>query len=157
MLFSESADRDLVFAKGSVIEGPYEFRFHSWDADLYGDGLFIPYHIKLSLEGIPQHAWFHERTKSILSDEAVIHHVDADTLHRTDQRSYVCWAFCQDPTTIPHVVYLTLVRREGELRQKPYIHFTRPRSMKRGQVFRVFVHIDYVEDLHFTIIHMMNC
>lgn len=135
VLFSEQADRYLAFAEGRFIEGPYEFRFQLWDADLHGSRLYIPYHIKLSLEGIPQHAWYHDVAKKVLCDEAVIHHIDADTLRRTDQRAYVCWAFCQDPNSIPKVVFLTLVRREGVLRQEPQIHFTRPRSMKRGHVY----------------------
>lgn len=90
VLFSEQRDRDVVFARGRVIEGPYEFRFHLWNADLHGDRLYIPYHIKLSLEGLPQHAWFHDIASKVLCDEAVIHHVHIDTLRRTDQRAYVC-------------------------------------------------------------------
>lgn len=58
-------------------------------------------------------------------------------------------SFCQDPNLIPRVVYLTLVKRTGELRDDAQINFSRPRSMKRGTVYRVFIHIDYVENLHF--------
>lgn len=47
------------------------------------------------------------------------------------------------------MVYLTIVKRTGELRDEAQINFTRPRSMKRGHVYRIYVHIDYVEDLSF--------
>lgn len=149
LLFSEQSHRDIVFAKGGIVEGPYEFRFHLWDGDLHGSKLLIPYHIKLSLEGIPYHAWNQDTANKILCDETVIHHVDIETMRKSDLRAYVCWAFCQHRNMIPRVVYLTLVKRTGELRDSAQVHFTRPRSMKRGTVFRILVHIDYVEDLHF--------
>lgn len=124
VIFSEQADRDLVFARGRIIEGPYEFRFHSWDGDLPGSRLFIPYHVKLSMEGIPQHAWFQDTASRILCDEAIIHHVDEETRRWTDQRAYVCWTFCQDPNLIPRVVYLTLVMRTGEIREEQQVNCT---------------------------------
>lgn len=87
VIFSEQEDRDLVFAKGTVIEGPYEFKFQFWDADLHGDRLSLPYHVKLSVEGIPPQAWFHNVASKVLCDEVIIHHVDASTLCRSDQKA----------------------------------------------------------------------
>jgi hypothetical protein len=45
----------------------------------------IPYHVKLSIEGLPQHVWFQVIAYKILGDVAFIHHVDPATRCREDQ------------------------------------------------------------------------
>jgi hypothetical protein len=65
-----------VFARGRVSDGPVNLRFHSWDIDHFGERVLIPFHVKLSIEGIPHHAWYQEIAEKIVGDEAVIHHVD---------------------------------------------------------------------------------
>ncbi|GJM98663.1 hypothetical protein PR202_ga15692 [Eleusine coracana subsp. coracana] len=109
----------------------------------------LPFHVKLSLEGVPQHAWFQEIAEKVLSDECIIHHVDEESEHREDQRAYVCWAFAQEPSRIPQLVYLTLDDPGTDTQRRPQVHLTRPRGIKRATTFRVFVHIDSVEDLCF--------
>jgi hypothetical protein len=52
-IFSERRGRDLVFAAGRIIDGPVELRFRAWDLDEFGDRAIVPYHVKLSIEGIP--------------------------------------------------------------------------------------------------------
>ncbi|KAK3158167.1 hypothetical protein QOZ80_2AG0133740 [Eleusine coracana subsp. coracana] len=147
--FSESAARDLVFAAGRVIDGPVELSFHAWDLDRFGDRASVPFHIKISIEGIPHHAWYQEIADKVLCDEAVIHFVDEDTRNRVDLRAYNCWAFCQDPSRLPQVVYLTLLKHEVDPWRNASVHFVRLRGMKKVQVFKVFIHIDSVEDLLF--------
>jgi hypothetical protein len=116
ILFSECAARDIVFARGKISNGPVELRFHAWDVDHFAERTVMPYHVKLSLEGLPQHAWFQEITDRVLYDEAVIHHVEQATRCRIDHRFYVCWAFCQNPSRIPQLVYLTLTDRHNDPR-----------------------------------------
>jgi hypothetical protein len=58
ILFSDRAARDLVLPRGKVSDGSVELRFHQWDVDHNSDRDLIPYHVKLSIEGVPQHAWF---------------------------------------------------------------------------------------------------
>jgi hypothetical protein len=124
-----------VFARGRVSDGPVNHRFHSWDIDHFGERVLIPFHVKLSIEGIPHHAWYQEIAEKIVGDEAVIHHVDQASCRRTDLRFFVCWAFCQNPSRLPQVVYLTLSDRFGDPVLDAQLHFSRPRTMKRGQVF----------------------
>jgi hypothetical protein len=131
-----------VFARGRVSDGPVNLRFHSWDIDHFGERVLIPFHVKLSIEGIPHHVWYQEIAEKIVGDEAVIHHVDQASCMRTDLRFFVCWAFCQNPSRLPHVVCLTLSDRFGDPGRDAQLHFSRPRTMKRGQVFRVLIHID---------------
>jgi hypothetical protein len=76
--------------------------------------VLIPYHVKVSLEGLPHHAWSIEMAERVLRDEAVIHHVEQATRRREDFRFYSCWAFSQYPSRIPQVVYLTLTDRLGD-------------------------------------------
>jgi hypothetical protein len=57
VIFSERSAQDLVFAVGRLIDGPVELRFKAWELDEFGERAIIPYHVKLILEGIPQHAW----------------------------------------------------------------------------------------------------
>jgi hypothetical protein len=75
--------------------------------------------------------------------------VEEDTLDRTDQRTYKCWAFSKDPSRIPQEVFLTLTKFEQSSRGNMQVHFVRPRGMKQSHVFRVLIHIDVVEDLLF--------
>lgn len=149
IFFNESDDRDRAFARGSISEGPYELHFHLWSLDRHGNRTPIPYHLKLSIEGIPQHAWFQEIAEKVLCDECVIHCVDEATLRREDQRAYVCWGFAQDPSRIPQLVYLTLVDLARDPRRDAQVQFTRPRRMKSGATFCILIHIDYIEDLMF--------
>lgn len=53
-----------------------------------GDRASIPFNVKLSLEGLPQHAWFQEVANKVMCDEALIHHVEEETQSRVDQRAY---------------------------------------------------------------------
>lgn len=149
LIFPEAHDRDVVFAAGRLVDGPIELRFHLWDLDRFGDCCMIPFHVKLSIEGLPQHAWFQEIADKVLCDEAIIHHVEEETRKRLDHRAYRCWAFSKDPSSIPQTVYLTLAKHEPDPKRNVQIHFNRPRSMKAGFVFRVFIHIDAIEDLMF--------
>ena len=139
----------MILALGRAVEGPIELRFHAWDLDRFGDRDIFPYHVKLSIEGIPHHAWYQEIADKVLCDEAVIHHVEEVTRRRIDQRAYQCWVFTKDPSRIPQVVYLSLLQYAGELNADAQIHFVRPKGIKRGHVFRILVHIDFVEDLLF--------
>lgn len=45
------------------------------------------------------------------------------------------------------MVFLTLAKHDP--RHDAKVHFTMPRSAKKGHVFRVLIHIDKVEDLLF--------
>jgi hypothetical protein len=138
-----------VFARGRVADGPVDLRFHYWDVDRFCERVVIPYHVKLSLEGLPHHAWYQEVSAKILGDEALIHHVDNTSRRREDFRFYVCWAFSQNPSCIPHVVYITLSDALGDPQLPINLHFTHPHSVKHDQVFKVLIHIDSVEDLLF--------
>jgi hypothetical protein len=101
----------------------------------------------LSLEGIPQHAWTKEVADDVLCDEAIIHYVNEETMDKSDQRSFNCWAFSRDPSRIPQEVLLTLTNHEGSLMDRTRVHFSRLREVKQDHVFRVLVHIDTIEDL----------
>jgi hypothetical protein len=85
----------------------------------------------------------------VLGDEALIHHVDQASRHREDFRYFVCWVFSWNPSRIPQLVYLTLSDRLDDPRLEAQLHFSRPRNIRRGQVFKVLVHIELVEDLHY--------
>jgi hypothetical protein len=62
-----------------------QLRCNSWDLDDWGGRSNIPYHVKLSVEGIPQHAWTQEVVDRVLYDEALVHHVEENSRHRLDQ------------------------------------------------------------------------
>jgi hypothetical protein len=149
LIFSEKAARGRVFARGRVVDGPTALCFHSWDVDPFGERVLLPYHVKLSIEGLPHHAWLQDIVEKVVGDDAVIHHVDQSTRRRTYMRFFVCWAFCQNPSQLPQLVYLTLTDRLGDPNIEAQLHFTRPRNTKRGQVFKVLIHLDSVEDLMF--------
>jgi hypothetical protein len=101
VLVLDRAMRDVVLARGKVSDGPIELRFHPWNVDHNAKRTLIPYHVKLNIEGLPQHAWFQELTEKILGDGAIINHIDQATRRREDQRYFVCWVFCHNPNQIP--------------------------------------------------------
>jgi hypothetical protein len=149
IIFAERHAQDVVFAAGKIIDGPVELRFKGWELDEFGDRAIIPYHIRLCIEGIPQHAWTQEIADRVLCDEAVIHHVEENSRRKIDLRAYQCWAFSKDPSKIPQVVFLTLTEHEANLSRDAQIYFARPRGVKHAHVFKVIIHVDVVEDLLF--------
>jgi hypothetical protein len=135
MVFSESHAHDLVFASGRLVDGPIELSFHSWDLNRFGSRDCILYHVRLCIEGIPQHAWCREIAEKVLYDQALIHHVEEVTLDRSDQRSFKCWVFTKGPSQIPRTVFLSLLSYEVDLWKHDLVHFSRPRSIKHAHVF----------------------
>jgi hypothetical protein len=49
IIFSDSAARDVVFMRGRVTDGHVQLCFCSWDVDHFGELVFIPFHVNLSL------------------------------------------------------------------------------------------------------------
>jgi hypothetical protein len=96
VLFSDRAARD-VLARGKVSDGPIELMFHPWNVDRNAERTPIPYHVKISIEGLPQHAWFQELADKILGDVAVINHVDPATRCREDQRFFCVLGLLSQP------------------------------------------------------------
>jgi hypothetical protein len=56
----------------------------SWELDEFRERSIVPYHIRLSIEGIPQHAWTQEIVDKALCDEGIIHHVEESTRRKID-------------------------------------------------------------------------
>jgi hypothetical protein len=57
VIFSYQHMRDMVFAVGRTIERPVELQFSARELDEFGERAMTPFHVRLSLEGMPQHAW----------------------------------------------------------------------------------------------------
>jgi hypothetical protein len=57
--------------------------------------------------------------------------------------------FSRDPSRIPQVVFLTLIKNEADGLSYSQVNFVGPRGIKNAHVFKVLVHIDVVEDLLF--------
>jgi hypothetical protein len=144
IIFSEQHAKDEVFAAGRLIDGAVELRFVAWELDDFGERLIILYHVRLSIEGIPQHAWNREMADKVLCDEAMIHHVEERTRKKIDHHTFQCWAFSKDPFRIPQIVFLTFVKNEIEGHRDAQVHFVR-----HAHVFKVLIHIVVVEDLMF--------
>jgi hypothetical protein len=147
-VFRNEHDRGVIIVAGRVVDGPIELGFHAWELDRFGEKEILPYHVRLSLEGIPQHAWYPEIVEKVLGDEAIITHVEEDTLKRVDQRTFDCWVLSKDPSRIPQV-FLSLAKYEPEARRSKQVHLSKPREVNHSHVFRVIIHIDAIEDLLF--------
>jgi hypothetical protein len=128
-IFAESRARDIVFATGRAIDGPIELGFHAWELDRLGNRENIPFHVRLCIEGIPQHAWTKEVAEKVLCDEAVIHHVEAKTVNHSDQSAFKCWVFCKDPSKIPQTIFLALTSVEQPYLVNNPVQFNRSRAM----------------------------
>jgi hypothetical protein len=101
VIVSDQHVRDVVFDAGRAIEGPIELNFSAWDIDDFGERVMLPFHVRLSLEGMTQHAWSQELADKILCDEAIVHHVEKSSRQKMDFRAFCCWAFSKDPSRIP--------------------------------------------------------
>jgi hypothetical protein len=129
--FSQTVMLETVFTAGSVIDGAIELSFSSWELDAFGDRSIIPYHVRLSLEGVPQHAWNQETADKILGDEALIHFVEEGTRKKLDLHTFQCWAFSKDPSRIPQAVFLSLTEHDTDQGREAQIHFNRPRGPRK--------------------------
>jgi hypothetical protein len=87
----------------------------------------------------------------VLGDVALIHHVDQATYHHEDQRFFVCWAFCHNPSQIPQFMFLILIDRHADPRLDGHLQISRSHTIKQGHTFRLLIHIDSIEDLPFII------
>jgi hypothetical protein len=58
--FNDTHDKDVIFATRRVVDDPIELGFNAWGLDRYGDRELIPFHVKISLDGLSHHAWFRE-------------------------------------------------------------------------------------------------
>jgi hypothetical protein len=52
-IFSKRQAQDVMFTVGRFIEGPIELSFNVLGLDVFGSSTNIPYHVKISIEGIP--------------------------------------------------------------------------------------------------------
>jgi hypothetical protein len=147
--FVERHGSDVVFTTGRVIDEPIELSFSEWEFDEFGDRAIILYHIRLFIEGIPQHAWSQEIADKVLCDEAVIHNVEESTRRKLDMRAFQYWVFSKDPTKISQVVFLTLTEHEASRSADAQIHFIKPCGVQQAHVFKLLIHVDVVEDLLF--------
>jgi hypothetical protein len=145
-----------VFAAGRAIEGPVEVSFFAWELDEFGERAMIPFHVRLSLEGIPQHAWSQELADKFMCDEAIVHHVEENTRKKVDFRVFCCWAFSKDMSWIPQVVFLTMSSFEVEAHRDAQVHFVRPRGMKHSHIFKILIHIDVSKTYPSTIFLVKN-
>jgi hypothetical protein len=76
VIFSESRARDVVFVVGRLDDGLIELGFEAWDVDALGERTIIPFHVKLSIEGLPLHAWNQGIADKVLCDKAIVHHIE---------------------------------------------------------------------------------
>jgi hypothetical protein len=136
VIFPDSHDRDIVFAMGRAVDGPIILAFHSWDLDRFGTRDIIPYHVRLSIEGLPHHVWSRDLANKVLCAEAIVHFVEEDSRDRVDFRAYRCWAYCKDPSRLPQEVFLSLSKHEKGPRGDDQVHFVRPTGVKEYHVFR---------------------
>jgi hypothetical protein len=135
-IFLDAHDRYVVFVVEKVEDGPVVLAFRAWDLDRFGDRKILSYLVRLSIEGIPQHAWVQEVANKVLCDEALIHLVEEETLNRSDQRVYRCWAFSKYPSRIPQIVFLTLTDPEQDNSITTHSQSIRPRGVKHCHVFQ---------------------
>jgi hypothetical protein len=149
VVFSGKHARDEVYAVGRVIDEGIELCFIAWELDEFAEPSIILYHVKLSIEGIPHHAWNQEVVEKVLCDEAIIHHVKEGTGKKIDVRTFPCWAFSKDPSKIPQIVFLSLINKEMDCFRESQVHFVRPRGVRQACVFKILIHTDVVEDLLF--------
>jgi hypothetical protein len=149
VVFHDSHHRDILFAAGRVVDGPVELGLHPWDVDRFGGRELFPYHAKICFQGIPHHIWSREVASKLLSDEAIIIHIEEDITRKVDQRSFDCWVVCKDPSRIPQLVLLSVMQHDPMLNRDTQAHPIRPRGALNSNVFKVLLHIEAVEDLMF--------
>jgi hypothetical protein len=76
VLYSERSARDVIFARERISDGPFKLCFHSWEVDGFSEQVILPYHVKLSIEVLPQDAWFQYVGEKVPCDKAVMCHID---------------------------------------------------------------------------------
>jgi hypothetical protein len=129
------------------------FNFERWTERRGATESKLEFRVRLRIEGVPVHAWSEEVAARVIGPTCAIHYVEGYTRRRDRTRTYDLWAWSSNPSKIPKRVMLTISdpdRDEYEHNDdSAQYHDSPPRGRKRGDVFRLHVHLDVVEDLSF--------
>ncbi|WVZ91565.1 hypothetical protein U9M48_037717 [Paspalum notatum var. saurae] len=140
--FTHRHHREAAVAARDFPHGNLDFRIRPWQLITLGDRHDLSYHVRLCLEGIPPHAWNESIAKRSVARACVLDYVEENCLspNKVDARCLNLWAWTENPSDIPKVVWLTITGRTMVIHDD-----APPPTGQCGLTFRVLVHIDLVE------------
>jgi hypothetical protein len=140
--FTHRHHRDAAIAARDFSLGNLDFRNRLWQLITLGERHDLNFHVRLCLKGIPPHAWNESIAKRAVARACVLDYVEDDCLSSTkkDARCLNLWAWTDNPSDIPKVVWLTITS------SVMVIHEGAPPPVGHcGLNFRVPIHLDLVE------------
>ncbi|KAG2573763.1 hypothetical protein PVAP13_7KG275755, partial [Panicum virgatum] len=88
----------------------------------------------------------------VIGSQCAIHYVEGKTRRRERTRTYGLWAWCVNPSNIAKEGWHTVTDPDREMdgrRQEVEVHYEEPSGFKFGITYKLFIHLDVVEDLSF--------
>jgi hypothetical protein len=65
------------------------------------------YRLRIVLDGVPRHAWLPNIAERLIGRTCSLQCIDTNLLHPTDTRGIELWAWTENPSRIPKVMWLT--------------------------------------------------
>ncbi|XP_048533142.1 uncharacterized protein LOC125512119 [Triticum urartu] len=132
--------RDLLTAApGKFSHGDLDIHAANWRSLTRADAASFHHHVHLCLEEVPLQAWSEEAVGKIIGSSCILHYFDIATLQKVDATTLDLRAWCVNPSTIPKVMWVTIVGSE-------VVVSTSAMGGRKGLTYRVIVHLDRLED-----------
>jgi hypothetical protein len=100
------------------------------------------YRLRIVLDGVPRHAWLPNIAERLIGRTCSLQCIDTNLLHPTDTRGIELWAWTENPSRIPKVMWLTFTSgsMEGSSSSWQVSEFP-PSRWQRGIWHRIYVHL----------------
>jgi hypothetical protein len=145
--FERKSDCAEVLKHGRITADGALVQLRPWRPLENAYGAAMPYRVRLCLEGVPAYAHTPYVAERIIARRCSFDRLEERSTLMMTTRSLDCWAWTANPSAIPKVVWLTFTSHGvGDLAPEVFVHEVRPTGCKRGATFRVFVHLDQMED-----------
>ncbi|XP_039772050.1 uncharacterized protein LOC120640263 [Panicum virgatum] len=152
VLFSNHHDRQRVLDRTTINNRGRCFSFAPWSEQRHGSVVRWEFRVRLRIEGSPVHAWNEGVAALVIGSQCAIHYVEGKTRRRERTRTYGLWAWCVNPSNIAKEGWHTVTDPDREMdgrRQEVEVHYEEPSGFKFGITYKLFIHLDVVEDLSF--------
>ncbi|XP_052146874.1 uncharacterized protein LOC127765934 [Oryza glaberrima] len=156
IMFRNTRDRDWVLSRSKeVFCKEAAISFKRWDRRLQADSTKMQFFTKLSLEGLPQHAWEEEAVAQIVRE---LRGELVEMVTPADARVLTLFAWLSNPSMVPSVLEVEIPERAagGPPRWERFLGRTSiPRAplYKKSLTYALIVHIEEIINptlLHYT-------
>ncbi|KAI4997619.1 hypothetical protein ZWY2020_052961 [Hordeum vulgare] len=101
----------LAVSREHLLGAGHTIFVREWRLEAHADNEDQLHHVRLSLEGVPLHAWNNYIATFLIGRGCSLDYIEPRSLRKEDTRDLALWAWTADPSSIPKVKWLTLPAR----------------------------------------------